>query len=458
MREVTELSHVTRPLPDGGSVLVLDTGALIKPEVQAMLGARYSRSAKGALALLDDLFDRDVGKFMRENYQTGYGHKSIAELGDAAIFIDGVSMLAAKAIQDFPLYRGQESSTRYIDFSKQRFADPAIPSNMERSNSILEGWRAFYLKALDAMIPVLKERYPFDGTVDESEKVWEKAIKARAFDTARCFLPAGATTNVAWVGDLRHINDHLATLRNHPLREVRGIALAVEDALIEKFPDSFSAKRYDETEKYLKMLGEKHTYLAEPEWPSFKLAGDDIHRSLLDGYFDALTERPPKAELPFSIRECGMMRFEFTLDFGSFRDLQRQRAIIVPMPLLTDDLGFEGWYLNELPENWRKQAEVLIAQQLTSIHMLDLSAEERQYYLPMGMKVPIQLAGDLRGLVYFVELRVSRHVHPTLSVKAARVAGTMKGLLERDGLVLHLDKEPGRFDSKRGTHDIIRKE
>jgi hypothetical protein len=30
-------------------------------------------------------------------------------------------MLGAKAIQDSKLYNGQEASTRYVDFSKQKF-------------------------------------------------------------------------------------------------------------------------------------------------------------------------------------------------------------------------------------------------------------------------------------------------------------------------------------------------
>ena len=98
MRSLQDLSHVRRRLSGGGEVLVLDTGALVDAETQAMLGARYSRSTKGAPTLIEEMFNRDAGKFMRENYQVGYGHKSIGDLGDTAIFIDGVSMLCAKAI------------------------------------------------------------------------------------------------------------------------------------------------------------------------------------------------------------------------------------------------------------------------------------------------------------------------------------------------------------------------
>jgi len=41
------------------------------------------------------------------------------------LFVEGLSMLGAKAIQHSQLYSGQESSTRYIDFSQQKIMNPA---------------------------------------------------------------------------------------------------------------------------------------------------------------------------------------------------------------------------------------------------------------------------------------------------------------------------------------------
>jgi len=78
-------------------------------------------------------------KFMK-NFYVGYGHKSIGDCGNATIFVEGVSMLAAKAIQDWRLYSGQEASTRYVDFSQQAFFDP---TNSKNGKNILEAWRNF---------------------------------------------------------------------------------------------------------------------------------------------------------------------------------------------------------------------------------------------------------------------------------------------------------------------------
>jgi len=38
-----------------------------------------------------------------------------------------------------------------------------------------------------------------------------------------------------------------------------------------------------------------------------------------------------------------------------------------------------------------------------------------------------------------------------------KMIASMKKLFEKDGLVLHLDEEPNRFDIKRGEQDIVEK-
>lgn len=446
MRSFDDLSHVTRKAL-GAEIFVLDTGALITPEAQAMLGAMYSRSSDGFRVLLEKLKSRGPEKFLQQ-YYVGYGHKSIGDLGEAAIFIDGVSMLCAKAIQDFPLYRGQESSTRYIDFAKQPFFNHGGESRI----AIQEGWRSFYVEHRSEIEHDLVRRFP--RREGEDEKVYENAIRARAFDIMRGFLPAGAVTNLVWIGDLRHIADHLLMLRNHPLTEIRVVAQAIEDALLEKFPSSFSKKRYRGTEEYVRETSAYGTYFNPPYVWEFELEHDGLDNDMLTKHKWALANRPPKTELPYVVRECGILRFGFSLDFGSYRDLQRHRAVTTRMPLLDNQHRLEPWYLDELPIGPRTTAASLTLMQNSAISRLELSREERQYYLPMGTLCPIRMTGDLRALVYLVELRATRFVHPTLRRRAIQIAGVLQQQLS-DRLALHLDDEPDRFDVRRGMHDII---
>lgn len=453
---VSDLKHVESPLSGGGFVLVLNTGAVINPEAEAMLQALHSRSVGGIKEHLNTLAKRGPEKFMSTFY-AGYGHKSIGDCGSITVFIEGVSMLVAKAIQDWPLYSGQEASTRYIDFANQPFIDPI--GTLESKN-ILEESRSFYVQSLPIVVEDLKKRFPRQDS--EDEKTYEKAINARAFDIMRGFLPAGASTNLAWHTNLRQAADHLARLRHHPLAEVKEVAVALEDALQEAYPSSFSQKRYEATESYNRLWMEKE-YTFEPtmkprasaRYPDFELSKIDLDFALISLYERAFKERPAKTELPKELIECGTMKFRFLLDFASFRDIQRQRAVFQRMPLLTSFHGFEQWYLRELPSKLQNKADELLWNQTNDLRILNLDPLVEQYYISMGFRIPNVVVGSIPHLVYLVELRTTRFVHPTLRKRARQMADVLKEQLGLSGLVLHLDKDPDRFDVKRGTHDIV---
>jgi thymidylate synthase ThyX len=445
---ILELKHVTRDLPGGGIVLVLNTGALIPPEAEAMLQALHSRSIGGIRAHLKVLAEKGFEKFM-QTFFVGYGHKSIGDCGHGTIFVEGVSMLVAKAIQDWMLYAGQESSTRYLDFSTQKFIDPADRSDL------LEELRQFYLKAQEPVRAHLREQFPPGET--EKADIYEKAIKARAFDITRGFLPAGASTNLSWHTNLRQAADKLGYIRHHPLEEVRIVAQAIEEALKEAFPSSFGGKRYEVTECYHRDWMEEEYYFAPvPPWPLFALEHSGVDRRLLQHYERFLRERPEKTELPKVIGETGMIQYAFLLDFASFRDVQRQRAVYQRMPRLTLDYGFEPWYLEELPAGLRDDAQALLLH--NKIIVADIAQEHQQYYIPMGYRTPNRITGDLPALVYLAELRSGSAVHPTLQKRARQIGTSLEALFEVFGLRLQIDETLTRFDVKRGTHDIIRKD
>jgi len=444
--------HARVDLKDGAMVLVLDTGAMITPEAEAMLQALHSRSSKGVLSHLEILQKKGPEDFMASFY-VGYGHKSIGDCGTCTIFIEGVSMLVAKAIQDWMLYSGQESSTRYMNFSAQPFRDPL---QTKESALILENWRSFYLNAQKPLREDLTRRYP--KLNEEETVIYEKAIVARSFDILRGFLPAGTVTNLAWHTNLRQAADKLALIRHHPLLEVREIAGAILSALQKMFPSSFGHRQYEETEGYNQHWMNSEYYYSNPECPDFCLTESKMNTVLLSKYHEVLANRPVKTELPKFIAECGTLQFEFLLDFGSFRDLQRHRAVIQRMPILTMEHGFEPWYLENLTDNLRSEAQTLIKKQKPLLESLGPKPEVSQYYIPMGYRIPDRITGDLPALVYLVELRSTHFVHPTLQKRALQMGRIMLDLFSDYGLALHLDTESGRFDINRGRQDIVAKE
>lgn len=203
----------------------------LDPESTAMVQALYSRSPRSVIEHLDKVAEVGPEKFMGQFY-VGYGHKSIGDCGSTTICLEGVSLLVAKAVQDWALYNGQEASTRYLDMSRQPLIDPL---GTKESAAILAHWMSFYNRTLQELIPLLKNEHPRQP--EQNEVVWEKAIKARAFDIARSFLPASATTFVSWHTNLRQAHDHIHQLEHHPLVEVQKVATLMRQVLVEKYPE-----------------------------------------------------------------------------------------------------------------------------------------------------------------------------------------------------------------------------
>lgn len=441
-------------IPGGGSVFLLNIRAEITAEDSAMLQALHSRSIGGIKGHLKRWLMAGSGNFMK-NFYVGYGHKSIGDCGTTTLFVEGVSMLAAKAIQDWQLYCGQEASTRYIDFATQPFLNPLLEEAGER---VQQRWRGLYVHGLPLVEEHVAKTNPMHP--DENEGVYRKAVKARAFDVMRSILPAGATTNLAWHTNIRQAADKLDWLRHHPLFEAREIACAIEKVLMRGHPNSFSDKRYPASEEYRQeFMGTE--YLYDPPHGSITpiIVHDGVDHSLLKrSWRHTMESRPPHTELPKQIGETGSLRFEFRLDYGSFRDLQRHRSVVQRMPLLTTKLGFHPWYLESMPVAVRWGIESALSsfeEQMEYWRYDGYSPAALQYYVPMGYQVPISMTGDLAAMTYIVERRAPSDVHPTLQERAIQMAAELKRKYGKYGLVLHVDPmDLGRFTTKRGTADI----
>jgi thymidylate synthase ThyX len=421
----------------------------VAPEPNAMLQALYSRSPKSVVEHLEQVKKNGAEKFMA-SYYVGYGHKSIGDCGTTSLFVENVSMLVAKAIQDWPLYNGQEASTRYLDMSKQEVLNPL---GTPEGQAIQDEWMRFYGHILDALVPSLKLRFPIKE--GDKEAIYEKAIKARAFDIARGFLPAGATTYVSWHTNLRQAHDHLKEMRHHPLAEVRDVASEIIKSLQGKYSSSFLHKEYAVEEEYLEKSIKEFAYFDDASIQNFSykvrldLEGLKTHQRLL-------AERPPKAELHQRMRQYGDIVFSFPLDFGSYRDLQRQRSAVQEMPLLSTRHGFLPWYLEQLTPELRAEAEKVLKEQETRLAKLSAPDDVKQYYTAMGYTVTVKMSCSLPAAVYIAELRSSDTVHPTLRVEAQRMGDAIKASVP--GIAMHHDISPGTWNIKRGAQDIVRKE
>lgn len=452
------------------------------PEDLAMLQAMYSRSPASVTTHLEKLKNTDSGKFM-DQYYVGYGHASIGDCGTTTVFIEQVSMLAAKAVQDNPLYNGQEASTRYLDYSKQGIIDPY---HHPASKAVQDRWMEIYNGVLPKLIEGLEKAYPFDPSSYKSEKVWRNALAARAFDTARSLLPLGTTTLLSWTTSLRAARDNLRRLKHHPLPEVREVARTVFAQLVERYPHSFKGDEMDmdaETPRdiYAQQLAAKNHFLsADDVIARFALSAND-HKTLDQGEIvvrrdavdllgliahekDSLSSRPAHVPLPWRLEAYGRYNFLFLLDFGSFRDIQRHRNAVCQIPLIDGRYGLHPWYLSQFDSLLSPQdAEALkraLAMQFDAIQQLASKGVSvmpmiSQYLYPMGTMVLVHAAYSVPETVYVGELRSGKTVHPSLRP----VAQKMLQLLKRDlpDIALHGDMDEDSWTAKRGEQTIAAK-
>jgi len=428
-----------------------------EPEAIAMMQALYSRSAESVSKHAEKVKTSGSKKFM-ESYYVGYGHASIGDCGVTTMFIEGVSILAAKALQDNPLYSGQETSTRYIDFSSQEIFDPV---STKESKKIQNNWISFYTKNIIQISNHLKECFPLQN--NESENIWEKAIKARAFDILRGFLPSGATTQLSWTTNLRQAHEKLSLLKHHPLSEVRKIAKSSLDALKEKYPSSFSHKSNPAVEGYYEKLCFDFNYsnYKNEQWDNDTFISTcNIDNQLLElEALDVISTRPKWATLPKFLERYGQYTCKFLLDYGSFRDLQRHRNGLCRIPLLSNKHGFNNWYLEQLPNEIKQEARSLLKEQFIAIDKLkkrhSLDDSELQYYFPMGCNVNCELVYSLPQMVYVAELRSNSTVHPTLRKIAHKINSILSS--NHPQLKIYCDENIDSWDIKRGKQDIVRK-
>lgn len=447
----------------------------LPPEDLAMLQALYSRSAESVDVHLEKVRSTGSGKFM-EKYYVGYSHKSIADCGSTTVFIENVSMLAAKAIQDWPLYSGQETSSRYVDMSTRRVVNPI---GSPASRAIIDRWMAFYTAHQPRVAETVRARHP--ARAGERPSAYEGAVKARTFDIMRGFLPAGIATQLSWHTNLRQASDHLIGLACHPAFEVAQIATALRGQLADRYSasgfesslptaggvraDARTGNTGDADDPIAAARSDRSTWEAEiardlSYSACLNFAGKDpwdpfVVSSTLeipDRYAQALRTRPRGCVLPHVLSDLGQVGIDGLIDFGSFRDLQRHRNGVCRMPLLTTSHGFDPWYLEQLDDDLRVEAGELIARSSEEIDRLDADPVAKQYYVALGYRVPYSVTFGLPALLYVLELRSGKHVHPTLRHQIHKAIRWFRTRFPE--IALHVDMDPDDWTVRRGEQTI----
>lgn len=450
----------------------------LDPEAIAMLQSLYSRSSMSIEKRIREIFEkeqRETGEAQKsqpthadaeteamvhrlmQTFYVGYGHQSIGDCGTVTLFIEDVPIHLPTQIQDSALYSGQEMSTRFIAYANARLLDPI---GTPVSGLMLERWMGFLQHASPIMTEALKLENPLvvdatAGSEESQKKNWERAIYARTCDILRGFLPSGAVTSVSWSVNLRQAIDHLRRLQHHPDILVRELALDVVDLLRAMYPSSFGHKEREETATWLEVSArETAEHVEGAKNTSVRVTIEDLAR--YRRIEALLTTRPRSADVSRHSGNIAQISVKTQLDQGSYRDLHRHRVVDQPVSLMIWDGTVHPFYLDALPSELRVEATELLRKQFALYDQLsDQDPYLRQCYAPLGQLVPLDMRGDLGAFIYMLELRSKPDVHPTARALVHEIADQL--LEQLPALTLHVNREPSRFNLKRGNQTIFNK-
>lgn len=350
---------------------------------------------------------------------------------------------------------------------------------------LLKHGLTYTTRILPKVIAGLKQSHPINE--GETLSIWEKAINARAFDIMRGFLPAASCTQLSWHTNLRQARDKLRLLVNHPVDEIRCTANTILSQLLEKYGSAFKESDSAEDQWIIK-YADAHFQLEEAyfgqtrpnafvhEYNEFSYAiSDNLIPALRGAHYDIrntygkirklLETRPKYHRLPHSFSSLGTLTFDFSIDFGSWRDIQRHRNGVCPTPNLNNSVrrGIHPFYIDQvmavLDQEERqtfiaKIEDVIDRCRTFTKTYAGLYGSECQYVWPLGIGMFCTVTYSLPEIVYVTELRTSQHVHPTLRQVAQALASYIQKTYPE--IKLYVDMDEDKWSIKRGTQDIVK--
>ena len=210
----------------------------VEPEVGGYGMAKFSRSLKPYQETVIGLDQEKAAEFYRTFYLK-YRHKSVADLAHGIFIFQNISNYPAReALWDDSLLDGQESSTRYLDFTKQGICLPEeirqskFRRDFERLSKKMVKENAAFQKLLYPYTKEQLDKNPAFKAVPEKRK--QSLAKSKVFDIARQLLPTGHYTNLGLTMSARTAERLTNNLLANPFLEVRQVAEDLREAMTKK--------------------------------------------------------------------------------------------------------------------------------------------------------------------------------------------------------------------------------
>lgn len=489
-------------------------------EIVGAMFSRYSRTSKSIRRVFLDEFwgvgelgikklgeARSQKEFQRAYERTKdfyqrvfaeYGDDSVIQMGSVHVALEFVSQIAAKAIEDNRVASAYiEKSTRYVDFSgkvngRYLFMDVSeIVSSKFRTEYFDWNNALFnaYVKHLPFTIEYFRSKYPLkkqvftnpeaqreiyfsdikkDEEKDIAQKAYERALKAKALDTIRVFLPTTTVTNLGAhfsghaaetalnkmisspytevkilgkmaLGELikiapnflQHIGHEYGERKREYLSEIR----FHQESLTERILKGINATSSKESVKLvdwdkdtdLKILSQvlytaqKYKRLSKKDIKKYlkSLPRRKVQKLLLASMPDRSKEglnRRHKLPRAFEHADCEV---EFNCDFGIYRDLQRNRISSTERQALNaSEISVSEDFQSKGMKKVLK--DYLALSQKTNKFQEELLKDNRkrfeyaaEYITMLGHKLRFNIRASIRQWVFFAELRTIEGGHPT---------------------------------------------
>lgn len=405
-----------------------------------------------------------------ERVLIGYGDDSVAELGGAHLACEGVSNIAAKALEDSRIGLSPlEKSTRYVVFNRKvegryRYARPQElieSAHVARYTAAMDGLFDTYSALLEPTIAYVRVRTPRDAQT--SERAYTSATRAKACDLLRGLLPMAALTNVGVFGNGRafeYLLNKLYAAEHGELREIASHMHTALDALIPSFVARARNERGHALQAYLRgsrerirnskfevqnsefpeamqsgvMLASFDTDAVERVVAAVLYAQSDAALEQVRAAVDAMRaderrdvlrayvgERANRFHRPGRALEEARYSFDILADIGAYRDLQRHRMLSQERQRYTTAHGFIT--PDELAEAGLAGAyqgaleHAAAAVEAISTNMPDAA----QYAVPLAFRVRWRITLNLREVYHLAELRSAPQGHPTYRAVAQEI-------------------------------------
>jgi thymidylate synthase ThyX len=419
-----------------------------------------------------------------ERVLIGYGDDSVAELGGAHLACEGISNVAAKALEDSRIgISPLEKSTRYVVFNRKvsgryrYLREPAIMTSRHAAAYETAMDRLFetYTALLEPTIAYVRGRTPRDEAT--SERAYNSATRAKACDLLRGLLPMATLTNVGLFGNGRAFEYLLSRLYATPQAELHDLADAMQralDALIPSFVKRAKSERGRAHQEYLRGMRERVARLGVGRWvlgagspsPNSQLltpnsAGVSLvdydpdaeaktvaailypHSDLPLADVRALAARLADAERAAIVRayvgerasrfhrpgrafEEPFYTFDLLADLGAYRDLQRHRLLTQERQAYTTRHGFVT--PPELADaNLATPYSAALEQAAAAVEIIAGELpEQAQYAVPLAFRVRWRIKLNLREVYHLAELRSAPQGHPSYRRVAQAIAAAVR--------------------------------